>query len=440
MAVPVTLLQVGEGRFLRAFLGPLLADLRERRIFSGEAILTAPRPTGSTTLSLLVARHGSYPVIVRGPEGTAVQEFAPYDRIIDGSVAPVTLLTAVTGPDPLIVISNTTEAGLDYRGPEPRGAPTTYPGRLAWWLTERLARGVTAPVAIVPCELVQGNGQRLRRAVQRHLEDWGAGMAPLAPVTFCDTLVDRIVTSEDPLDRLACFTEPFAAWYIAGAPGWVRDALPFTADWVHWVDDLTLPHARKVRLLNGTHTLMAVLGLQLGVETVAEALAHPDLGPFLRQALFVEGVGSFRPSDQAEARAFGEATLQRLVNPGMRDSLTRLTLQLSAKVRARWEPIFDGYREQHGRWPRRFAIGLAAYLRLALAGAPVDVAAVEDPTWIRTLRHATAGQTPADCARTAAALEGWPAPRDADLVAAVADAMTGDLVGLLKAGDAAAPV
>lgn len=435
----VTLLQVGEGRFLRAFLGPLLADLRERRAFAGQVILTAPRPSGAANLARLVAQGGRYRVHVRGPQGTQTQELAPYDQIIDGGSAPRALLAAVAGPDPLIVVSNTTEAGLEYRGPEPHGTATTYPARLAGWLVERERRGHTAPVAVLPCELVQANGTRLRDAVRRHLANWGLGPAALEPVVFCDTLVDRIVTSEDPLDALACFTEPFAAWYIAGAPDWVRAALPFPSGWVHWVDDLAGPHARKVRLLNGTHTLMAVLGLQLGVTTVAEALGHPVLGPFLRAALFDEGVGSFAPADRPEARAFGEATLARLMNPGIRDPLARLTLQLSAKVQARWEPIFLGYHEQEGRWPRRFALGLAAYLRLLLAERPIDVAGVEDPSWAVSVRVAVAGLPPAECARRAARMDAWPAPRAPELVAMVAAAMAGDLATQVRGAVAETP-
>ncbi len=440
MAVPLTLLQVGEGRFLRAFLGPLLADLRARGAFSGEAILTAPRPTGSATLSLLVTRRGHYRVTVRGPEGAVVEDLAPYDRIVDGSIAPQTLADAATGPAALVIVSNTTEAGLEYRGPQPYGAATTYPARLAQLLAERDRRGGTAPVAVLPCELVQGNGGRVRQAVRQHLEDWGFDAAPLERAAFCDTLVDRIVTSEDPLDPLACFTEPFAAWYIAGAPDWLRAALPFNPRWVHWVDDLTLPHARKVRLLNGTHTLMAVLGLLLGVETVSAALADPRLGTFLRNAMFVEGVGSFAAADRPAARAFGEETVARLVNPGIRDPLARLTLQLSAKVRARWEPIFEGFRAEHGRWPRRFALGLAAYLRLVLAAAPVDVAGVEEPSWARGLRQVAEGLPPPEFVRRAAAMEGWPGPRDPGLLALVAEAMEGDLTALIRAADAETPV
>ena len=421
MDMAVTVLQVGEGRFLRAFLGPWLAEARAEGRFRGRAVLTAPRPSGTPRLEALRARGGAYRVVVRGPRGERTAEIAPYDLICDAFSEAEALLGEVTAPRPLVVVSNTTEAGLSYR-PQSRERPETYPARLTAWLEARRAAGVEAPTAVVPCELLEGNALVLREAVGRHAADWGLPVGPLtARTAFVETLVDRIVTSEDAADPLACFTEPYAAFYLGAAPDWLREALPIGPRGVHWVRDVTPARDRKVRLLNGTHTLMAVLGLPLGCRGVAEALGHPVLGPFLRQAMFSDGVESFPEAARPEAWAFAAETVARFLNPGVRDTLERLVLQLSAKVGARWRPILEGCRRERGAWPGRFALGLAGYLRLAAAPEPglPDLAAVDDPEWIGRLRSLWRPDDPAGFVAAAAAEAGWPAPAEPALLSAV---------------------
>jgi len=426
----ITVLQVGEGRFLRAFLGALAAEARERGAFQGRLVLTAPRANGSQRLEALRAAGGRYRVVVRGEQGEQTRWIAPYDRIVDGVADPASLLQEITARSPLVVVSNTTEAGLTYR-PDDRGRPATYPARLTAWLQARCDAGTPEPVCVIPCELLADNARVLREGVLRHAADWGLDPERLlGRVSFAETLVDRIVTSEDESDPFACFTEPYIAWYIGGAPDWARRGLSLDPRFVHWVPDVTPARDRKVRLLNGTHTLMAALGLQMGVTGVRESLEHPALGPFLRSALYVEGVGSFPAPDRAVAETFAGETLLRFQNPGIRDTLQRLALQISAKVRARWTPILEGYRREQGRWPERFALGLAAYLRLASGDGGIDLSPLDDPEWIALLRSLRAGASTADFVRRAATSPSWPAPVEDELIARI----TRHLEGLQERG------
>ena len=429
-----TVLQVGEGRFLRAFLDVLVDDARRQGAFRGRLVVTAPRRSGAHGLEQLAAAGGRYRVVQRGPEGDSVREVAPFDRIVDGYADWTGLLAEVRADMPLVVVSNTTEAGLAYQRDD-RELPATYPGRLTAWLAARARAGGAAPTAVVPCELVADNGRLLREAVLRHAADWGLdGEALVRGVPFADTLVDRIVTSEDPADPLACFTEPYMAWYIAGMPDWVRAALPLDGRFVHWVDDARPARDQKLRLLNGTHSLMAALGLQLGVATVLDALRHDALGPFVREALGVEAVGSFPDAGRDAARRFARDTLARFANPGIQHVLARIALQMSAKVRARWVPILEGYRREQGDWPVRFLVGLAAYLRLAVrpGDAGCDLAAVDDPAWIGRLRALWRPGDVAGFVAAAAREPGWPGPVGPGVVTAVAEHL-----GALERGVAA---
>ena len=416
-----TLLQVGEGRFLRAFLGPMVQAARDRGAWAGRLVVTAPRPHGGLTLAQWIAA-GGYRVAVRGPQGTQVSRLALPDAVLDGFTQRGRLLDEVRAAAPLVVVSNTTEVGLEYHA-EPVASPVSFPGRLTSWLLARRQAGVREPVCVIPCELVTDNGAQLRAAVLAHAAAWGLdGPGLVDGVAFADTLVDRIVTPWDAPDAgpLDCATEPYTAWFVAGVPEWVRRALPFWE--VTWVDDVGPARRRKLRLLNGTHSLLAAFGLLLGLRTVGEALDHPDLGPFVRDALTVEGVGSFPTAERAEAEAFGRATLERLVNPAMSDPLPRLALALGPKLRARWTPILEGWRAEHGSWPPRFAAGVAAYLRL-VAGAPaaVDMATLDDAAVVARWRSIAVAQ-PQAFVRLAAADPAWPVPTDAGLLEMVSRA------------------
>jgi tagaturonate reductase len=116
---------------------------------------------------------------------------------------------------------------------------------------------------------------------------------------------------------------------------------------------------RKVRLLNGAHTISVPLALLAGCETVREAVEHPLVGRFVRRALFdelVPGLGA------PGAEAFARDVLDRFANPFVRHALVDITLHGTTKMRVRVVPSVLGYAERTGRVPSTLALGFAAYL------------------------------------------------------------------------------
>ncbi len=116
-------------------------------------------------------------------------------------------------------------------------------------------------------------------------------------VTFPSTVVDRIVPATTAIDRsdVATFlgmddegpvvTEPFSQWvlednFAAPRPAWERAGAIFTTD--------VRPYeALKLRLLNGSHSALAYLGLLAGYEYVAEFLEVDAVAAYVR-ALMAE--------------------------------------------------------------------------------------------------------------------------------------------------------
>src|SRR5690606_3148011 len=104
-------------------------------------------------------------------------------------------------PDLRFVISNTTEAGIEFDKDDLNtGAAKTFPGKLTQVLHRRFTYFKGAPdkgLIILPCELIEQNGAKLREAVLDYAGLWKLGTDFVqwvdASVQFYNTLVDRIV-------------------------------------------------------------------------------------------------------------------------------------------------------------------------------------------------------------------------------------------------------
>ncbi len=109
------------------------------------------------------------------------------------------------------VFSNTTEAGISYHAGDrfDDAPPVSYPAKLTRLLFERyqhFAGAADKGWVIIPCELIDYNGEALQTLVLRYASEWQLPQAFInwltSANTFCSTLVDRIVTGY-PRDEVA---------------------------------------------------------------------------------------------------------------------------------------------------------------------------------------------------------------------------------------------
>jgi tagaturonate reductase len=194
-----------------------------------------------------------------------------------------------------------------------------------------------------------------------------------AAVPFCNTLVDRIVpgtpTGEQRErmraelgydDEMLTVCEVYRLFAIQ-ADDSVRARLGFAAadPGIILTADVRPYRERKVRLLNGTHSVMAPAALLAGCETVREAMEHPLLGRFVDRVLFEEIAPTL---DVAGAEEFAREVRDRFANPFIRHALFDITLHETMKLRVRIVPIILRYTELRGIAPDSLAFGFAAYL------------------------------------------------------------------------------
>lgn len=382
---PERILQFGEGNFLRGFLDWMIHRMNRTGLFQGSIVAIQPTPHGKV-VPKLNAQDGLYTVVLRGIQDGKRVDDAEIVSVITRGINPYedweAVLQTAANRQIQFVFSNTTEAGITYMEEEfsPERAPLSFPGKLTALLYHRYRKFNGDPSTgwtIIPCELVDNNGQVLKQIVQRKASDW---QLPLAfhewldkHNRFCDTLVDRIVTgypTEEAEvfakrlgydDRMLTVGEPYHLLCI-DADEATQESLPLQRAGlnVHW-GDVRRHRERKVRLLNGAHTLLFSIGLLCGKRTVGEVMEDSRLCRLVHHALFKEMIPTL-DGDERSLELYAQSVLERFENPYNRHLLTDIALNAVSKYRARVLPTLLAQVKRKGNLPPVVVFSLATLL------------------------------------------------------------------------------
>lgn len=452
LALPETAVQFGTGAFLRGFVDHFVDAANRAGQFNGRVV--AVGSTGSLRDRAFTAQDGLYTLVARGlDQGVAREEIrvvGAVSRALSAATDWDAVLAVARAPELRVVFSNTTEVGiaLDEGDAAALSPPRSFPGKLTRFLYERARAfdfAAERGVVVVPCELIEANGDRLRAIVLQLADRWALGAEFRAwierAVPFCNTLVDRIVPGAPADDDAAALQaslgyrdglltacELYRLFVIEGDDA-LRARLGFAdADpGVVVTADARPYRERKVRLLNGAHTIAVSLALLAGCETVRDAMTHELVGPYVRHVMLDEIAPTLQ--DPA-AEAFAHAVLDRFANPFIRHGLFDITLQATMKMRVRVVPTIARHVARTGRPPALLALGLAAFLLFArgdlqerrrTAGLPVP--ADEQGERLRALWATHAPEAVADAALADAALWGTDLTQVPGLLVAVRDAL-----------------
>ena len=391
---PERILQFGEGNFLRAFADWMVDGANKKGVYDGNIVICQPIESG--LCDALNAQKGVYTAILRGLEGgRKLEDFyqvTSVSRCINPYKDYGALMGLARSPESEVVISNTTEAGIAYRAGErlEDRPPVSFPAKAAAFLYERYkAFGGAAEKGLLflPVELIEENGRKLKELILKHAAEWElpAGFARWVEENnhFCDTLVDRIVTGypreeaaslEERLgyeDRLITTGEPFHLWVIQGRKEWA-ERLPLREAGfnVLWTDDLTPYRTRKVRILNGAHTMSALAAYLCGHDTVLEMMGDALFLEYIKRGL----KGEIMPTltlPMEELESFAGSVLERFANPFIKHKLLDISLNSASKFRERCLPSILGYMEREGKPPRLLSFAWAAFARF-YKGAQAD--------------------------------------------------------------------
>ena len=383
---PIKVLQFGEGNFLRAFVDWIIDQLNEKSTFNGDVLMVQPLLNGMG--NMINDQNGLYTTVLRGvQQGKPVEEFRKITSV-RGCLNPYTehekYIAQAKNPDLRFIISNTTEAGIAYHeGDKLEDKPqTSFPGKVCAFLYERYKAFDGAEnkgIIFIPCELIDKNGDNLKRIVLQYAHEWNLPEEFIAWVEnacdFCNSLVDRIVpgyprAEADELcarlgykDNLLDAAEIFLLWVIECHGKTHQDELPTDKAGVNviWTDDMSFYRTRKVRILNGAHTMTVLAAYLAGLNTVEECIKSDLVFPMMKRGLFEEIIPSM-DGDKKQLEEYAHDVLERFANPYIVHLVLSISLNSVSKFKTRDLPSLVGYIEKKHEIPSVLTFSLASLI------------------------------------------------------------------------------
>ena len=402
----VKIMQFGEGNFLRAFVEWILQDLNDKGAINASVAVVQPMPFGR--VEELAKQDGLYTLRLEGIDnGKNVKKSQVID-VIGDCINPFThyedYLKYGESEDLQVIISNTTEAGIavDPTDTDFSQCPKSYPGKLLALLKRRYDHfkgDKNKGLAIVPCELIDDNGDELYRCltelakINKMDEKFIKWMQTANH--FTSTLVDRIVPGYPRneieaiqketgyIDNNVVKGEIFHLWVLKKEP-LVQKYLPAdkTGLNVIFADDIHPYKQRKVKILNGSHTALVPVAYLCGIDTVGESMNDKTISKYVRDFIFDEVNPTINlPQDQMTA--FANSVIERYKNPYIRHELMSIALNSTTKFKTRLLPTLLDYVKIKGKLPCHLLFSYAAIIEFHKGKrGNEDIALNDDPNYL----------------------------------------------------------
>jgi len=402
------ILHIGLGNFHRAHQSWYLHRLMQMGLAQDWAIIGAGvRPYDEAQRQKMAAQDYLTTLIEldleSGTSAEVVGSMIDYIEIVEGNRP---LIERMTEADIRIVALTVTEGGY-YIDPATNGFDASHPdivhdaanpekpltafGAIIAALKIRRDRGI-GPFTGQCCDNLQGNGAILRQTLvslaklsDPDLADWIDKNC-----SFPNSMVDCIVPATGPNeiamarefgidDAVPVTHESFRQWVIedkfcAGRPDWDKAGAVFS-DAVHDYE------AMKIRILNGGHQILANAGELLGLETIADCMAHPLIAKFLSKVEHEDIAPHVKPVPDMQPDAYIDLIAKRFANPAILDTTRRVAFDGSSRHTGFILPILrDGL--ESGGSVEGLSLVEAIWARMC-AGTREDGSEIEanDPFW-----------------------------------------------------------
>jgi fructuronate reductase len=395
------IVHLGIGAFHRAHEAVVVDDLLERDPSWGIVGASLRRPD---TKEALAPQDGLYGVLVKDGDKRDLRVIGSVLSVIDAPREKAALMARMSDPATRIVSLTVTEkgycynaatGGLDMTHPDIAADlrhpddPSTAAGLITVALRRRRDAGV-APFTVLSCDNLPHNGAVAARVFTEYAEavEPTLGRWVRDNVAFPGTMIDRIVPATTDADReevaallgledaWPVMAEPFLQWviedtFVGTRPGFATPGVSFVSD--------VAPYERmKLRMLNGSHSMIAYQGYLAGHAFVAEVMADGAFRSFIGHAMADE-IAPTLGMPKAETDAYATELLERFSNTAMRHRTYQIAMDGSQKLPQRWlGTIAD--RLKAGASFERLALGVAAWMTYAMGedekGAPI---VVQDP-------------------------------------------------------------
>jgi fructuronate reductase len=231
-------------------------------------------------------------------------------------------------------------------------------------------------VTVASCDNLQGNGHKLLALVKAATTEQDAELLRWldAHCAFPCSMVDRIVPAATPKvmaaaqealgvqDHCALSTEGFWEWVIEDRFADAADAALLQSAGVRVTGDVHSYEEAKLRMLNGSHSAMALMGAVTARACIADCIGTPHIGTFVERLMSREVAPHLARHDWADYR---DALITRFGNPYLKHSVHQIATDSSQKIPQRWPPSVLGQMAQGASFEHH-ALAAAVFLRYTL--------------------------------------------------------------------------
>lgn len=354
------IVHIGVGGFHRAHQAYYVHQLKKLGEASGWEICgIGLRQSDQKLHDILKKQDYLYTLMIKHPDGTIEPEII--GSIVDfemGTPQPEIVIDRLSQATTRIVSLTITEGGynfdtttgaFDFDNPDIQhellhpDTPKTVYGFLTAALKIRRDKGLPA-FTIMVCDNIEHNGDMMRKMLGTFAQAQNPNLAKWIDqeVRFPNSMVDRITPVTTPTDiailkqeyglqdawPVTC--EPFIQWVVEdkfsnGRPAFEKVGVQFVAD--------VGPYEKmKLRLLNAGHSVLGLLGAIHGHPTIHACMEDPIFKAYLRAFLDQEATPILGTIEGIDLKQYKDSLLERFANPNIKDSVTRICAESSAKL------------------------------------------------------------------------------------------------------------
>lgn len=354
------IVHIGVGGFHRSHQAYYIHQLLQKHWATDWAICgVGLREADRNMANVLEEQDCLYTLVTQHPDGKVECEvIGAITEYLLAVENPQAVIDKMAHPDTKIVSLTITEGGynfnpttgdFNFENPDiqhdlahPDNPKTVY-GYLTAALRKRRADGLP-PFTILSCDNIQHNGDMARTMVLAFAKKQDIALADWIEkeVGFPNAMVDRITPVTTPEatnylentyginDQWCVVCEPFIQWVIED--NFSNGRPPLENVGVQFVPDVTPYEKMKIRLLNAGHSVLGIPGAIHGHPTIDACMKDVVFAKFVRHFMDKEATPILGEIEGIDIEKYKDTLEERFANPNIKDSVSRICSESSAKL------------------------------------------------------------------------------------------------------------
>ena len=361
----IGVLHIGLGTFHRTHQADYFHELHKKGLGGDWGIFSVNIRSGKKIVDRLKEQNCLYSLVEKGENVTRYKAIGsifetfyypedPYlffEKVMCYAIKLVTLTVTEKG-----YYFNTSQNSLEFEHPDiihdlQSEYPKTAIGIISKILNLRNVNKVNLGLTVLSCDNMSHNGRVLKEAIFQFMNVKYPGIYEqvVKYVSFPSSMVDRISPEMTPtileevmkdighLDVNAVWCEPFKQWVIE--ENFAGEIPKFSEVGAEVVEDVELYETMKLRMLNGSHSIMAYLGVMLGYNYINTVMDDSFMKTLVEYYLEKEVIPTIDKISIETLRTYKDKLIERFSNANLHHKTYQIAMDGSKKIPVRWLPV-----------------------------------------------------------------------------------------------------